>query len=152
MIADALRQHIQNIEPSDTAPDNSQQITVLRAQLETLKQKQDSLWEKYAEGMPRDTFDRLLAKNADAIQHAESALQSAESLKLESERRKALAVSLHDALDSITSPDVPPAAVNALLKSCISRIHYRRSPAEKSGGNRGGWKSYEPELTIELKI
>ena len=154
MIADALRQELEDISVSDTEPDNSPQIEMLNNQIASLKSKQDALWEKYTEGMPKATFERLLAKNEEAIARAESALSAAEDAHAYSERRRLMTVNLHAALDALSAPETPPASANALLKACISRITYRRKRAVKalSGGNRGGWATFEPELTIEMKL
>lgn len=155
MIADALRDQLHNISVSESKmPALPQHIVTLKKQVEALQAKQDALWEKLAEGMPRDTFDRLLQKNNSEIESTQSAIAAAEANYAESKRRSMLSTNLHAAIEAITSPETPPEASNLLLKACISRIIYKRHPATKSlsGGNRGGWITYEPELTIELKL
>ena len=155
MVADALRQNIADIEAVDNGePNNMRQISALRSRIKALTEKQDALWESFAEGMPKQTLDRLLERNSEAIRKAEQSLQSAIAVYDAAEQRKALTITLHAALSALNAPDSPAAATNALLKACISRIIYQRNPAEKtlSGGNKGGWKTFDPQVSIEMKL
>jgi DNA invertase Pin-like site-specific DNA recombinase len=126
---------------------------MLQSKLETLKSKRDSLWEKYAEGMPADTFERLSTKNEYEISECTALLSAAESEANSMDSMRVEEASLYAALAAIESDSAPIKETNELLKSVIKRITYRRKRAEKStGGNRGGWISYPPEITVEFML
>ena len=160
MIADTIRQEIadRTVQIGSAADDEALILTgkikALESKIETLKAKQDGLWEKYAEGMPKDTFERLISKNKSALTEATETLRAARSeadsitIAEESEAR------LYAALDALESETAPIKETNALLKSVIKRITYSRKKAhrEQCGGNRAGWVTYDPELEIEFLL
>lgn len=128
-------------------------IKMLKSRLESLNAKRDSLWEKYVEGMPKDTFERLSKKNESEIEECTEILSAAESESHSIESMKIVEASLYAALSAIESNSAPIKETNELLKSVIRRITYKRKRSEKSaGGNRGGWISYPPEITVEFLI
>lgn len=154
MIADSIRQEIADVHVTlsdgKELAESTAQIKVLQSKVDALTAKQDALWEKYAEGMPRDTFERLLAKNdadiAECTRMLSDALNDADSI----EHLQTAEASLYAALDAIESNNAPAKETNEFLRAIIKRITYSRKRAEKSaGGNRGGWKTYEPEIRIE---
>ena len=156
-VSDAIKQNIENIEvivSGKSQPDNSDEITALKKRLEFLSDKEKRLWEKYAEGMPTDIFEELLAKTNDEQKNVESLLSS----EIERYSRKTdletQIVSLHTVIDMLQNLDaIPVKEANRLLKSCIKQITYsRKSAVKKAGGNRGGWNSEPINLTIEFRI
>ena len=80
-ITEAIRSEITDIKVKAETADaaelevTSAKIKMLKDRIEKLKAKQDALWEKYAEGMPKQTFERLLAKNESDMAEAEDAVQ-----------------------------------------------------------------------------
>lgn len=129
----------------------SRQVRLLETRLDALRAKQDALWEQLAEGgMPRDVFDRLLAKNEnelDACAHALSEARSAAERAVGAETAEA---SLYAALDALQGGSAPPKEINALLRTVIRRVTYRRERAFRD--ENGQVVRPEPELRIELLV
>lgn len=160
MVSDSIRQEIENIHitisDSHDSETSEYQIRMLQANLDSLKAKQDAIWEKYAEGMPDDTFHRLISKNEQDIADCARALSVALSESHSTEYLQGTESSLYAALAAIEEASSPVKETNMLLKSVIRRITYRRSRARKAEGadrgNRGGWITSEPEISIEYRI
>lgn len=153
----AIRSHIADIksetETGGSVRQSGAEIKMLRQKLDALKKKNDALWEKYAEGMPKDTFTRLLEKNETEAAECAQMLDSAVSASQSAEIMHQAEWSLHEALRVAESGEASAKEVNSLLKTVIRRIVYKRKRAEKSaGGNRGGWIAYEPEISVEFLV
>lgn len=160
MIAESIRNEISDIHVTISNANDSggseYQIKLLQTKLDALKTKQDSLWEKFAEGMPEDTFHRLIAKNEQDIADCTRLLSAALSEAHSTEHMRSAEASLYAALAAIEADSAPVKETNMLLKAVIKRITYRRKRARKATGidrgNRGGWITSDPEITIEYRI
>ena len=157
IVSESLKASIEDIEvvaSGDTTPDNSEEIKRLKNRIEQLSEKEKTLWEKYAEGMPKAIFEDLLKKNESERNQAESLLSAEMEKYSNREQLQSQIVTLHTVIDLIQKIDgVPVKQANRLLKSCIKQITYSRKTAQKqSGGNRGGWNSEPIELEIELNF
>ena len=151
----ALRQNLDDYTTvlDSGAPSDSASLDRLRRRVEALGAKEQALWEKYAEGMPRQIFDALLQKNTEERQAAAAALAEEEARLADRETLQVRAVSLHEVLDLLPVLDgVPVKAAGRVLRSCIREIRYHREPPvrEKGGKNSAGWASAPIELSIEL--
>lgn len=156
-VSESLKESVENIEvvaSGFATPDNSEDIQRLKRRMEQLSEKEKSLWEKYAEGMPKAIFEELLQKNESERNHAESLLSAEIEKYSNREQLQSQIIALHTIIDLLpTISNMPVKQVNKLLKSCIKQITYTRKAAQKqSGGNRGGWNSKPIELEIELNF
>lgn len=133
--------------------ENSAALDRLRQRVAALDAKEQALWEKYAEGMPRQIFDALLQKNTEERQATAELLKSEEARIADRETLLIRSVSLHEVLDLLARLEtVPVKAAGRVLRSCVREITYHRDPPVRGsgGGNRGGWISAPIELTVEL--
>lgn len=137
-------------EPGEDPAAASSRVRLLSARLESLTAKQDALWEKLAEGMPRDVFDRLLEKNQRELSAASTALTEARSAASRAADAEVVEASLHAALDALQRPDAPVKETNALLRAVIQRVTYRRERAHRDAA--GELVRPDPELWIELRF
>ena len=114
--------------------------------------KEQALWEKYAEGMPRAVFDALIQKNADEQRAAAAALSAEQARLSDRTSLQAHVTTLYEVLGLLPNISaVPVREANRVLRACIRQITYHRAPAVKQpGGNRGGWNSSPIELSIDL--
>lgn len=138
-------------------------IKRLENNLEELKRKEISQWEKYSEeGMPKAIFEKLNEKVLKDIADTEKALKSAESSLPDIKHYEECLRRFRDALDALHDPSIPPATKNILLKSCIERIDYHRENSVrltrknvskdtvlKTGGN---WDTAPIELDVKLRL
>lgn len=127
----------------------------LEAHLDELREKEQSLWEKYTEGMPRQIFDSLLQKNKDEQAQITAQIETAEQ---NAPRRIDYAERLRTytaALESLADETCDAATQNELLKQCVIRMHYSRSRGQRgkrSGNNRRGWEMEPITLTADLRL
>lgn len=154
----AIREQIPDLRV-DVKQDNSaaeNEINILKRKLDALKQKNDSLWEKYSEGMPKDTFERLIDKNERESAECARMLSDAEKALSDMEHLALLESSLYAALNAVESETAPAKETNLLLKAVIRRITYSRKRAKKASsterGNRGGWITSDPEISVEFIV
>lgn len=154
MIAETLRAELDDIKANSSDDKNHEyinsKIKLLESRIESLKAKNDALWEKYVEdAMPKDTFSRLLAKNeaeyTESMEQLSQARSQADSISF-SENAE---VSLYATLDAI-SGDYPVKELNAFLKAVIKRITYIRKRRYRD--ESGNLIIPEPELQIELRF
>lgn len=122
-------------------------IRLLQSRIEALKTKQEGLWEKYAEGMPKDTFNKLLAKNESELAECTDRLSAAVNESASAAAANSIETSLHAALQALHRNTAPVSETNALLKSCIKRITYSRKRKYRESGEI---ISPEPNISIEL--
>lgn len=122
----------------DTLP--AQSVDVLQGRLASLCKKQDALWEQLAEGMPHDTFDRLMPSVTADIEAIKEMIETAKNEELARKNAKTLQFSIMDAVKCLDNPDISAAEKNKLLKACIKKITYHRRKGENF------------RLDIELKL
>lgn len=154
-IAEALRAELSDRTvcegtSADDAAAISGRVRMLTARHDTLLAKQDALWEKLAEGMPRDVFDRLLEKNKRELAACADALTEARSAADRAAGAEVVEASLHAALGALQRPDAPVKETNALLRAVIQRVTYKRLRAYRD--ENGRIIRPEPELRVELRF
>ena len=133
IVADILLQSISDFEVKISAgeDDRSAEKATFRDQLKkrlaALDDKETSIWEKYAEGMPKRVFDTLISELTEERSRIETMLSQAEEEKLVCYSE--LVTTFHAALDCLES-DESAEKKNALLKKCIRKITYHRMRSE----------------------
>ena len=134
IVAEILRQSIADFEvkiksgSDDRIAEKEEFKDQLRRRLAALDDKETSIWEKYAEGMPKRVFDSLISELTEERSRIEATLEEAEKEK--PIRYSDLATTFHAALECLDS-DLTAEKKNALLKKCIRKIIYHR-PQGKS--------------------
>ena len=138
---------------SDQKPDTGEYLRSLHARVAELEQKEINLWDKYTEeSMPRNVFDKLLAKNEQAKKDVSALIEAAEKEPKPVDFKERV-VTFRETLNALQG-DAPAEETNALLKSCIRRITYSRDRGERISGTKqkGGWVVNPMNLQIELNI
>lgn len=140
---------------------HTEYVSLLESKYVELEKKELSLWDKYTEEkMPKQIFDKLLAKCMEEKQKIENALESAYNNMPTHIDYKSTVATLHDAIDALSDDSVPASATNKVLLSVVDKIVYRRPKAmrmtveeanEKNVQLQGGWYCPEFELDIYLK-
>lgn len=156
MISDAIREEIadrtitEGIIGADDAELAAGKVKALTGRLAALEAKRESLWDKYAEdGMPKDIFDRLLARTESDISAVTDQLAAAKREAEITATSVTAQTSLHAALDAL-SVDAPPKEANAMLRAVIERITYSR--ARQYRDDRGIVIRPDPDLHIVFKV
>ena len=154
-IAEALRAELADFAvcagPSEEETDAAdRQARLLQARVDSLAAKRDALWEQLAEDMPRDVFDRLLAKTERDLAGASHALSEALDAADRAAGAAVVESSLYAALDALQRKDAPVKEANALLRSVIRRVTYRREPRFRDEAGR--LVRPDPVLRIELRV
>lgn len=153
-IAAVLRSELEDMRVS-VVPDGEDaeavtgRVRLLQDRLAALQSKQDRLWEMLAEGMPRETFDRLLEKSEQDLAACAEALTQARYAAERATTAETVEASLYAALDALESKDAPVKEVNALLRAAISRVTYRRVRAFRDPSS-GRVVRPDPEIHVEL--
>lgn len=163
-----LKKHLKNL--SATIPNNddnkkekhTEYVSLLESRLYEVEKKELSLWEKYTEEkMPKQVFDKLIAKCTEEKQKLERELEKAYSDAPEEVDYNGAIVSLHQAIESLGDSSVPASAKNKLLLNVVDEIIYRRPKGirmtveearEKGVELKGGWYCPDFELDIHPKI
>ena len=141
---------------------HNEYVSLLESQYVEVEKKELSLWDKYAEEkMPKQVFDKLMAKCMEDKQNIENALENAyNDVPVHIDYKGAIAT-LHKAIDTLDDSSVPASAKNKLLMSVVDRMVYRREKAvrmtveeakEKGVTLAGGWYCPDFELDIHLNI
>lgn len=104
-----------------------------RKRLADLEQKESAIWEKYAEGMPRQIFEGLLSKNKQEKEAAEKELQAAETAFQVQEVTQDRTLSLYQAIQAMQDEARDIRHINDILRACIARITYSRERTGKRG-------------------
>jgi hypothetical protein len=141
---------------------HTEYVSLLKSKYSELENKELSLWDKYAEEkMPKQVFDKLMAKCIEEKQSIENALEKAYSEEPIQIDYKGAITTLHQAIDTLNDDSVPASAKNKILQSVVDRIVYSRPKAirmtvqeakEKGVTLQGGWYCPDFELDIHLKI
>lgn len=127
----------------------------LAEHLASLEEKEVSLWEKYAEGMPKNVFESLLKKNHVEKEQTEKLIRAAEQNAPVQvnyiEKRQLFSRTLAVLEDENASADEQ----NAMLKRCIKKLTYSRQKGKRgkdAGKNRRGWETQPIQIGVELNI
>lgn len=118
------------------------------AELEELELEQ---WDKYTKKeMPKHIFDKLNAKVVEEKEEVQQALCTAKDSTPEPIDLKAKVATLHEILAMLDDPEAPVSELNALLKTVIERITYRRPKAQ---GISSRWETGNKiDLLVDLKL
>lgn len=141
---------------------HTEYVSLLESKYIEVEKKELSLWDKYAEeGMPKQVFDKLMAKCMEEKQNLEMALETARSNMPEHIDYKDAIVTLHEAIETLSDISVPASIKNKLLLKVVDKIVYSRPKAvrmsveeakEKGVTLSGGWYCPDFVLDIHLKI
>ena len=163
-----LKQHLDNL--SAIVPNNddnkkekhTEYVSLLESRLVDIEKKELSLWDKYSEeNMPKQVFDKLMAKCMEEKQNIENALETAYNDVPEHIDYDGAIATLHQAIDTLGDSSVSASAKNKLLLNVVDEIIYRRPKAirmtveearEKGVELAGGWYCPDFELDIHLKV
>ena len=166
-VIDVLKKNIDDMEiqlqsfDTSAAEIHSNIIRTLERQLAELERKEIKLWEKYSEeAMPRQIFENLNAKVLKDKEDCQDALDKAKlSAPNITEFQQRLSC-FRDALDALLNQNISAERKNFLLKQCIVRIDYHRSPGQqitremalRCNLNRGSqWLSHPIDLAVSLR-
>ena len=137
-------------------------VSLLESKYVEIEKKELSLWDKYAEEkMPKQVFDKLMAKCMEEKQNLEDALEKAYNDMPEHIDYKDAIQTLHQAIEALSDDSISASAKNKLLLAVVDKIEYRRpkairmtvDEAKKKGVQlQGGWYCPEFELDVTLKI
>jgi len=125
----------------------------LERKLQELEELELAQWDKYTKKeMPKRIFDKLNAQVVEEIEEVQQALCTAKDSTPEPLDLKEKLSTLKEILNQIDDPNANITKLNALLKTCIERITYRR-PRAKSENNNSRWETGNKiELDIDLKV
>ena len=163
-----LKQHLKNLSaqvPNDD--DNKKEkhneyVSLLESRYVEIEKKELSLWDKYAEeSMPKQVFDKLMAKCMEEKQNLENALETAYNDVPEHIDYEDAIINLHDAIEALGDDSVSASAKNKLLLNIVDEIIYRRPKAirmtveeakAKGVTLAGGWYCPDAELDVSIKL
>lgn len=152
-----------NVEEDKTKKEKHlERVSLLKSRYTEIENKELSLWDKYTEEqMPKQIFDKLMAKCQEEKQNIENELNSAESnVPVHIDYNGAIQT-LHQAISALGDDTVSASAKNKLLLSVVDKIIYKRPKAirmtpdeAKAKGVKlqGGWYCPDFELTVRLKV
>ena len=101
--------------------------------------------------MPKHIFDKLNAQVVGEMEEVKQALCTAKDSTPEPLDLKEKLSTLKEILNRIDDPNADITELNALLKTCIERITYRRPRAAQANNSR--WETGSKiELDIDLKV
>ena len=127
-----------------------QLIAKLERRMKELEERELAQWDKYTqEGMPKHIFDQLNAKVVAEKEEVLHGLCVAKNSVPEPLDLKEKAATLRELIAMMDDPNASVTKINALMKTCIERITYRRPQAP---GISSRWKTGSSiELDVELK-
>ena len=141
---------------------HTEYVSLLESRYVEIEKKELSLWDKYTEEkMPKQVFDKLMAKCVEEKQNLENALESAYNDVPEHIDYKGAIVSLHEAIDALSNSSVSASTKNKLLLNIVDVMVYRRDKAirmsveeakDKGVDLAGGWYCPKFEVDVQLKI
>lgn len=163
-----LKKHLANISANVTNDDGNKKekhteyVSLLESRYVEIEKKELSLWDKYAEeNMPKQVFDKLMAKCVEEKQNLENALEKAYNDVPEHIDYKSAIANLHDAIEMLGDDSVSASSKNKLLLNVVDKIVYHRERpirmTEEEAKAKGlktqnGWYSPDFELDIHLKL
>ena len=167
-IVSQLKKNLANLSEKVTdEKDNKKEkhieyVSLLESKYVEIEKKELSLWDKYAEEkMPKQVFDKLMAKCMEEKQNLENELEKAYNNVPTHIDYKGAIATLHEAIDSLSDDSVPASSKNKLLLNVVDEIIYSRpkavrmtvDEAKKKGVKlQGGWYCPDFELDIHLKL
>lgn len=167
-VTEKLKQHLKDLSAQVTDNDDNKKekhteyVSLLESRYVEIEKKELSLWDKYSEEkMPKQVFDKLMAKCMEEKQSLEDALEKAYNDVPVHIDYKGAVSTLHNAIDTLGDNSVSAAAKNKLLLNIVDTIVYHRPKAIKMSSEeakakgvevRGGWYCPDFELDVNLKI
>ena len=157
VLKNILRETLSDFEVRvDSGEDESVEIhRQLVARLERKLTELDDLelaqWDKYTKKeMPKHIFDKLNAKVLEEREEVQQALCTAKDSTPEPMNLKTKVSTLREIISMMDDPEAPVSELNALLKTIIERITYRRPKAQ---GISSRWETGNKiELEVDLKL
>ena len=130
---------------------HKQLVARLERRLIELEDLEVAQWDKYTkENMPKHIFDRLNATVLEEKEEVQQALCTAKDSTPEPINLKDKVSTLREILNMLDDPNAPVEELNAMLKTCIERITYRRPKAQSICSR---WETGSKiELDIDLKL
>ncbi len=163
-----LTQSLENLSTQVSNDDDTKKrkhteyVSLLESKYAEIENKEISLWDKYTEEkMPKQVFDKLMAKCMEEKQNLENALATAYNDVPEHIDYKSAIATLHEAIEALKDDSVSASIKNKLLLNVVDKIVYRRQKAvrmateeakEKGIRLSGSWYCPDFELDIHLKI
>lgn len=139
---------------------HNEYVSLLESRYVEIEKKELSLWDKYSEEqMPKQIFDKLMAKCMAEKQDLENQLESAYNDAPAHANYQDAIVTLHETIEALGDESVSAATKNKLLLSVVDKIIYQRPKAikmtvdeakEKGVKLAGGW--YCPEFTLDVHL
>lgn len=167
-IISALKENLNNLSAQVKNDDNNKKekhneyVSLLESKYVEIEKKELSLWDKYSEEqMPKQIFDKLMAKCLEEKKSIENELEKAYTDAPEQIDYKSAIATLHDAIEMLGDESISASAKNRLLLNVVDEIVYRRPKAirmtveeakEKGVTLQGGWYCPGFELDVHLKV
>ena len=161
-----LKQNLQNLSaqiPNDDGnkkEKHTEYVSLLESRYVEIEKKEISLWDKYSEEkMPKQIFDKLMAKCIEEKQNLEDALEKAYNDAPEHIDYNGAIATLHKAIEMLGDDSVPASAKNKVLLSVVDKIVYHRDKPtrmteeeakEKGVKTTNGW--YSPDFTLDIHL
>lgn len=135
----------------ETVEIHRQLVARLERKFAELEELELAQWDKYTKKeMPKHIFDKLNANVVEEKEEVQQALCTAKDSTPEPINLKDKVSTLREILAMMDDPEAPVAELNALLKTCIERITYRR-PKLQSISSR--WETGSAiDLVVDLKL
>lgn len=135
----------------ETVEIHRQLVARLERKMAELEDLELAQWDKYTKKeMPKHIFDKLNAKVLEEKEEVQQALCIAKDSTPEPVDLKAKVATLREIVAMLDDPEAPVAELNALLKTCIERITYRRPKAQ---GISSRWETGNKiDLLVDLKL
>ena len=128
-----------------------QLLARLERKMAELEDVELAQWDKYTKKeMPKHIFDKLNAKVLEEKEEVQQALCTAKDSTPEPVDLRAKVATLREIISLMDDPEAPVPELNALLKTVIERITYRRPKAQ---GISSRWETGNKiELEVDLKL
>ena len=167
-IIDKLKEKLENLSaqvPNDDGnkkEKHTEYVSLLESRYVEIEKKELSLWDKYSEeNMPKQIFDKLMAKCMEEKQSIEDALEKAYNDAPEHIDYEGAIITLHEAIEALSDKSISAATKNKLLLAVVEKIVYQRPKAIKMSSEeakakgvelRGGWYCPDFELDVHLNF
>ena len=159
MLKNILRETLADFEVRVEAGED-ESIEIHRQLVERLERRMAELekvelaqWDKYTkEEMPKHIFDKLNANVLEEKEEVQQALCTAKDSTPEPLDLKDKVSTLHEILAMLDDPEAPIAELNALLKTCIERITYRRPKAQCISSRWETGNKIELDVVLKLRV
>jgi DNA invertase Pin-like site-specific DNA recombinase len=168
IVIEHLKKNLENLEAKvvddgvNKKEKHEEYVSLLESRYVDIEKKELSLWDKYSEEhMPKQIFDKLMAKCMEEKQNIETELENAYNDVPEHIDYKGAIATLHEAIDALGDNSVSASTKNKLLRSVVDKIVYHRGKPirmteeeakAKGVETKNGWYRPNFELDIYLKL